>query len=185
MNNFKAFFAATLVLGLFAFAQPLQAQCNHGSGSSSNRSTGKASWTATGSDIVDLAIDTEALSTLVAAVKAGGLVETLKSDGPFTVFAPSNEAFAALPEGTLASLLKPENKATLVKILTYHVVPGKVYSHDLRNGQMAKTVQGEKVSVKVNDYGVRINNSKVIQADVKAANGVVHVIDEVLLPPTK
>ena len=135
-------------------------------------------------DIVDLAVGTETLSTLVAAVKAGGLVETLKGEGPFTVFAPTNDAFAALPEGTLEELLKPENKEKLVAILTYHVVPGKVMSTDLSDGQEAATVQGEKVKVSISDAGVTISGANVSAADIKASNGVVHVIDKVILPPS-
>jgi uncharacterized surface protein with fasciclin (FAS1) repeats len=134
-------------------------------------------------DIVSLAVGNENLSTLVAAVKAAGLVETLQSDGPFTVFAPTNEAFAALPAGTLESLLKPENKAKLTSILTYHVVPAKVMSGDLSNGQKAKTVEGDEVKVTMNNQGVMINDAKVVAADVSASNGVVHVIDKVILPP--
>jgi len=135
-------------------------------------------------DIVDLAAGNENLSTLVAAVKAGGLVETLKSDGPFTVFAPTNEAFAALPEGTLEMLLMPENKDKLVAILTYHVVAGKVMSSDLSNGQKAATVQGESVMVDISYGNVKISGAKVVAADVAASNGVVHVIDKVILPPS-
>ena len=135
-------------------------------------------------DIVGLAVGNENLSTLVAAVKAGGLVETLQGDGPFTVFAPTDEAFAALPEGTLEMLLKPENKDKLVSILTYHVVAGKVMSTDLSNGQKAKTVQGEDVNVSISYGNVKISGAKVVAADVKAKNGVVHVIDKVILPPS-
>lgn len=135
-------------------------------------------------DIVDLAVGNDNLKTLVAAVKAGGLVETLKGEGPFTVFAPTDEAFAALPEGTLEMLLKPENKDKLISILTYHVVPGKVMSTDLSNGQKAKTVQGESVKVAIGGNGVKISGAKVVAADVKAKNGVVHVIDKVILPPS-
>ena len=136
-------------------------------------------------DIVDLAVGNENLSTLVAAVKAAGLVETLKGDGPFTVFAPTNEAFAALPEGTLESLLKPENKDQLVAILTYHVIAGEVKSTDLTNGQMAKTVEGDDVKVNISGKNVMINDANVVAADVAASNGVVHVIDKVILPPTE
>jgi len=136
-------------------------------------------------DIVDLAVSQETLSTLVAAVKAGGLVETLKGTGPFTVFAPTNEAFAALPAGTLESLLKPENKDQLVQILTYHVVSGKVMSTDLKDGMKAKTVQGDEVKIGVSKDGVTVNDAKVTKADVAASNGVVHVIDKVILPPAK
>lgn len=134
-------------------------------------------------DIVDLAVGNDNLKTLVAAVKAAGLVDVLKGDGPFTVFAPSDAAFAALPKGTLEMLLKPENKDKLVAILTYHVVSGKVMSKDLSDGQKAATVQGEKVSVSISGGTVKINDAKVIAADVKAKNGVVHVIDKVILPP--
>lgn len=134
-------------------------------------------------DIVDLAASQEMLSTLVAAVKAAGLVETLKGDGPFTVFAPTNEAFAKLPKGTVEDLLKPENKAKLAKILSYHVVSGKVMSGDLKNGQMAKTVEGSEVKVTMMNGKVMINNANVIKADVMADNGVVHIIDTVIMPP--
>ncbi|SIO08347.1 fasciclin domain-containing protein [Algoriphagus halophilus] len=133
-------------------------------------------------DIVDLAVSQDFLSTLVAAVKAGDLVDVLKGDGPFTVFAPTNEAFAQLPAGTVESLLKPENKEKLVKILTYHVVPGKVLSSDLKNGQMAKTVEGSSVKVTLKDGKAMINDATVVNADIMADNGVVHVIDKVILP---
>jgi uncharacterized surface protein with fasciclin (FAS1) repeats len=135
-------------------------------------------------DIVDLAVSQDNLKTLVAAVKAAGLVDVLKSDGPFTVFAPTDAAFAALPAGTLEMLLKPENKDKLVAILTYHVVAGKVMSTDLSNGQEAATVQGEKVKVAIAMGKVKISGATVIAADVKASNGVVHVIDAVILPPS-
>lgn len=135
-------------------------------------------------DIVGLAVDTDILSTLVAAVQAGDLVSTLQGDGPFTVFAPTNEAFAALPEGTLESLLKPENKDQLVAILTYHVVAGKVMSTDLSDGMKAATVNGAEVTITTAD-GAKVNGANVVMADVEASNGVVHVIDTVLLPPAK
>ena len=136
-------------------------------------------------DIVSLAVGNEDLSTLVAAVKAAGLVETLQGAGPFTVFAPTNEAFAALPAGTVENLLKPENKDQLIAVLTYHVVAAKVMSTDLKNGQKAGTVQGSDVKVSISDMGVMIDEAKVIAADVKASNGVVHVINKVILPPSK
>jgi uncharacterized surface protein with fasciclin (FAS1) repeats len=136
-------------------------------------------------DIVDLAVATDFLSTLVAAVKAGDLVNVLKGEGPYTVFAPTNDAFAALPAGTVDHLLKPENKAQLVSVLTYHVVPGIVKSTDLSDGQMATTVQGSDIAVKINKNGVMINQAKVTTADIMASNGVVHVIDQVILPPSK
>ncbi len=134
-------------------------------------------------DIVDLAVGTESLSTLVEALQAGDLVETLKGDGPFTVFAPTNEAFAALPEGTLADLLKPENKDQLVSILTYHVVSGEVMSSDLSDGMKAATVNGAEVTITTTD-GAKVNGANVVMADVEASNGVVHVIDAVIFPPS-
>lgn len=132
-------------------------------------------------NIVELAMSNDNLSTLVAAVKAGELVETLSGEGPFTVFAPTNDAFAALPEGTLDNLLKPENKSQLVNILTYHVVPGKVMSTDLYDDMIATTVQGGELTVSVGD-AVMVNDATVVQADVDASNGVVHVVDKVILP---
>lgn len=133
-------------------------------------------------DIVDLAAQTEFLSTLVAAVKAGDLVGVLKGEGPFTVFAPTNDAFAKLPAGTVENLLKPENKAQLVAVLTYHVVPGKVYSKDLKNGMKAKTAQGSEVTITLKDGKAMVNDATVTVADIEASNGVVHVIDTVILP---
>ena len=132
--------------------------------------------------IVDIAVSNPDFSTLVTAVKAAGLVETLSSKGPFTVFAPTNKAFAALPKGTLEKLLKPENRNLLRKVLTYHVVPGDLMARNLRSGRVA-TVQGSSVAVRVGHGSVRINKSNVIKADVDAKNGVIHVIDRVLLPP--
>jgi len=134
------------------------------------------------SDIVELAVQADGLSTLVAAVEAAGLVETLQSEGPFTVFAPTNEAFDALPEGTLESLLLEENRDQLIEILTYHVVSGKVMSSDLSDGMTAETVQGTAISINVSDYGVSVDGASVVQADIEASNGVVHVIDQVILP---
>lgn len=133
-------------------------------------------------DIVDVAAENGSFTTLVAAVKAAGLVDTLKGDGPFTVFAPTDEAFAALPEGTVEMLLKPENKDKLVAILTYHVVPGKIMAAEVMKLSSAETVQGEAVMVAIDDRNVMINTAKVVIPDVKASNGVIHVIDAVLLP---
>ncbi|PML49296.1 fasciclin [Vibrio lentus] len=133
-------------------------------------------------DIVDVAAENGSFTTLVAAVKAAGLVDTLKGDGPFTVFAPTDEAFAALPEGTVEMLLKPENKEKLVAILTYHVVPGKIMAAEVMKLSSAETVQGEAVMVAIDDGNVMINTAKVVIPDVKASNGVIHVIDAVLLP---
>lgn len=132
-------------------------------------------------DIVDTAVGAGSFNTLVAAVQAAGLVETLKGDGPFTVFAPTDAAFAALPEGTVETLLKPENKDQLISILTYHVVPGKVMSTDLKDDMMATTVQGGDIMIDL-DNGVMINDASVATADIAASNGVIHVIDKVILP---
>lgn len=132
-------------------------------------------------DIVNIASGADNLTTLVKAVQAAGLVETLQSEGPFTVFAPTDEAFAALPEGTLESLLMEENRDQLVKILTYHVVPGKVMSTDLEDGMMAETVEGSSISVDLSN-GVSIDNANVVTADIEADNGVVHIIDAVIMP---
>ncbi len=144
-----------------AFAMPLKAQA---------------------ADIVDTAVSAGSFTTLVAAVQAAGLVDTLKGNGPFTVFAPTDEAFAALPEGTVESLLLPENKDQLVEILTYHVVPAKVMSGDIA-GKRAKvlTVQGDRLSVNARN-GVKVNGAEVVQADIEASNGVIHVVDAVILP---
>jgi len=133
-------------------------------------------------DIVDTAASADQFNTLVAAVKAAGLVETLKSDGPFTVFAPNNDAFAALPAGTVENLLKPENKEQLVAVLTYHVIPGKVMSSDIA-GKTAQveTVQGSALSIDATS-GVMIDNAMVTTADIITSNGVIHVIDKVVLP---
>jgi len=131
--------------------------------------------------IVDVAAGTEGFSTVVAAVEAAGLTETLKGAGPFTVFAPTDEAFAALPAGLVDALLLPENKEALTKILTYHVVPGQVLAADVTDGDVA-TVEGQNVTLSTAD-GVTINGAKVIQADVMADNGVIHVIDAVIVPP--
>ena len=133
-------------------------------------------------DIVAVASATEGFSTLVAALTAGGLVETLQGAGPFTVFAPTDAAFAALPEGLLEKLLLPENKAVLVSILTYHVVPGMVMAADIKAGDVA-TVEGSNVTLDTMS-GVKVNDATVTTADVAASNGVIHVIDAVIVPPT-
>jgi uncharacterized surface protein with fasciclin (FAS1) repeats len=132
-------------------------------------------------DIVAVASSAGTFKTLVAAVQAAGLVETLEGKGPFTVFAPTDEAFAKLPAGTLESLLKPENKEKLAAILTYHVVSGKVMSADVKTG-MVKTVNGKELDVKAWSGKVSVNGGKVTAADVAASNGVIHVVDTVLLP---
>jgi uncharacterized surface protein with fasciclin (FAS1) repeats len=133
-------------------------------------------------DIVDTAVGAGSFNTLVAAVKAAGLVETLKGTGPFTVFAPTDAAFAKLPAGTLDNLLKPENKAKLQGILTYHVVPGKVMAADVVKIKAAKTVQGQDLTIKVDGSTVMVDNAKVTQTDIACSNGVIHVIDTVVLP---
>jgi uncharacterized surface protein with fasciclin (FAS1) repeats len=131
--------------------------------------------------IVDVAVGAGNFTTLVAAVTAADLVETLSGEGPFTVFAPTDEAFAALPAGVLDALLLPENKETLVKILTYHVVSGKVMAADITDGDVA-TVEGSNVML-VTTSGVKVNDANVVSADVPASNGVIHAIDAVILPP--
>jgi uncharacterized surface protein with fasciclin (FAS1) repeats len=133
-------------------------------------------------DIVDTAIGAGNFSTLVAAVKAAGLVDTLKGEGPFTVFAPTDEAFAKLPSGTLEDLLKPENKEKLASILTYHVVSGKVMASNVVKLSEAKTVNGQSVAIAVTDGTVTVDAAKVVTTDIGCSNGVIHVIDSVILP---
>ena len=159
--NFTALLAATLLLATSAFAG----------------SYGKKK-----SDIVDTAVAAGDFTTLAAALQAGGLVDTLKSDGPFTVFAPTDAAFAKLPEGTVESLLLPENRDQLVAILTYHVVPGKVKAADVVKLDSAKTANGSDVHIHVKDGSVFINDSRVVATDTGASNGVIHVVDTVILP---
>jgi len=134
-------------------------------------------------DIVDTAVSAGQFKTLASALEAAGLVETLKGDGPFTVFAPTDEAFAKLPAGTVENLLKPENKDQLVAILTYHVVPGKVEAADVVKLNEAKTVNGKMINIKVKGDTAMVNDAKVTKADIAASNGVIHVIDTVILPP--
>ncbi len=132
-------------------------------------------------DIVDTAVKAGKFNTLVAAVEAAGLVETLKGEGPFTVFAPTDDAFAALPEGTVETLLKPENKQQLVDLLTYHVIPGKVMSGDIAGQELTvDSVQGSALNVNAKD-GVMINDAKVVSADIKTSNGIIHVVDKVII----
>lgn len=175
--------------------------CSGGGGTESaseDMSTGSESATATAEetasetaepatdtpDIVALASSQDNLTTLVTAVQEAGLVETLQGDGPFTVFAPTDDAFAALPEGTLENLLKPENKQQLVDILTYHVVSGEVMSTDLSDGMTPETVEGSQVEISIDGESVMVNGASVVAANVDASNGVVHVIDQVILPPS-
>ncbi len=133
-------------------------------------------------DIVDTAVKAGSFNTLAAALKAAGLIETLKGEGPFTVFAPTDDAFKKLPEGTVENLLKPENKNKLVSILTYHVVSGKVMASDVVKLKEAKTVNGQKVMIKVKDSKVFVDNAQVVKTDINASNGVIHVLDTVILP---
>ncbi|MBN7784340.1 fasciclin domain-containing protein [Ponticoccus gilvus] len=154
----KTFFAATAAAALFgssAYAQDM--------------------------NIVDTAKEAGTFETLLAAAQAAGLAETLSGDGPFTVFAPTDEAFAALPEGTVDTLLLPENKDQLTAILTYHVIPGKVMSSDLSDDMAATTVQGSDVMIEL-DNGVMVQDATVTSADIEASNGVIHVIDKVIMP---
>jgi uncharacterized surface protein with fasciclin (FAS1) repeats len=134
-------------------------------------------------DIVDTAVGAGQFNTLAAALQAAGLVDALKGEGPFTVFAPTDAAFAALPEGTVENLLKPENKDTLVAVLTYHVVSGKIMSSDITGAVSPATLQGATIDVVPAGGGVTVNGANVVAADVVASNGVIHVIDAVILPP--
>jgi uncharacterized surface protein with fasciclin (FAS1) repeats len=135
-------------------------------------------------DIIDTAVGAGSFNTLAAALQAGGLIDTLKGEGPFTVFAPTDEAFSKLPAGTVESLLKPENKDKLVEILTYHVVAGKVMAKDVVGLSSAKTVQGKNIMIEVKDGKVMLNGAAtVIKTDINCTNGVIHVIDSVILPP--
>lgn len=143
---------------------------------------GVASAASHSKDIVDTAVDAGSFNTLAAALEAAGLVDTLKGDGPYTVFAPTDEAFAKLPEGTVESLLMPENKDQLVAVLTYHVVSGKVTAEQVVGLSEAKTLNGQMIDIMVEGGTVKVDDAQVIQADVMASNGVIHVIDTVLMP---
>lgn len=136
-------------------------------------------------DIVDTAVANGSFKTLAAALKAAGLVETLKGAGPFTVFAPTDAAFAKLPAGTIETLLKPENKDRLRRVLTYHVVPGRVAAADVTKMNSAKAVSGDNLTIAVKNGKVMINSANVVTPDVGASNGIIHVIDTVILPPEK
>lgn len=160
---------------------PLSTAANNHDGATKLVATQKADKAAK-KDIVDTAVGAGQFKTLVAAVKAAGLVDTLKGEGPFTVFAPTDEAFAKLPEGTVANLLKPENKDKLTAILTYHVVSGKVMAADAAKLSTAKTVNGKELTIKAKDGKVMIDKATVVKTDIDASNGVIHVIDSVLMP---
>ena len=136
-------------------------------------------------DIVDTAVEAGSFKTLAAALKAADLIETLKGKGPFTVFAPTDEAFAKLPKGTVEELLKPENKAKLAGILTYHVVAGKVEAKDAVKLKSAKTVNGASFKISASDAGVMVDKAKVVKTDIQCSNGVIHVIDSVIMPAAK
>ena len=145
----------------------------------------KMSYSKAKADIVDTAVNAGSFTTLVAAVQAAGLEETLRGEGPFTVFAPTDAAFAALPEGTVETLLRPENKDQLVGILTYHVVAGKTKSKELAGKSLSvATVNGAEIAIDGTD-GVTVGGAKVVKADVRASNGIIHAIDTVLLPPAE
>ena len=158
----------TFLAGLLLVSAQAALADNHGGGHSM--------------DIVDTAVDAGSFGTLVAAVQAAGLVDTLKGEGPFTVFAPTDAAFAALPEGTVENLLKPENKDQLVAVLTYHVLSGKVMSGDIAGKELsAATVQGSELDIDATD-GVTVDGANVVTVDIETSNGVIHVVDAVLLP---
>ena len=178
MNIQKKFAAAAI-----ASAMLLAACGSDGSGSDTTMAGTDTTMADGAGTVVDVAVDTDGFETLVQAVTAADLVATLSGEGPFTVFAPTDEAFAALPEGLLEKLLLPENKDVLVQILTYHVVAGKVGSADLSAGDVA-SVEGSNITVAITDGKVTLNgSSNVVTADVAASNGVIHAIDAVILPP--
>lgn len=179
-----------LIICLTICAMTVTAQAANKCKGTSTTSTSKSSHTVTAAkparmDIVDTAVSAGSFKTLVAAVQAAGLVDTLKGEGPYTVFAPTDDAFAKLPEGTIAELLKPENKGKLQAILTYHVVPGNVMAADVVKLSSAQTAQGQYVDIAVSDDGVTVDNAKVLKTDIHTANGVIHVIDSVILPTDK
>jgi transforming growth factor-beta-induced protein len=176
-------FAALLLVSLSACASTPPADSANAEKTSTTENETKPD--AGAADIVDTAIAAGSFKTLVAAVQAAGLVETLKGEGPFTVFAPTDEAFAKLPKGAVDDLLKPENKEKLKAVLTYHVVSGKVMAADVAgmNGKSAKTVQGGELKIKVDGSNVSVDNAKVVKTDIECKNGVIHVIDTVVMPP--
>ena len=175
MKNVVTVGATIIGIGIIGIADAHCGSCTASASAAAGQHAGHA-------DIVDTAVEAGSFGTLVAAVKAAGLVDVLKGEGPFTVFAPTDEAFAKLPAGTLQNLLKPENRDQLKAILTYHVVAGKVTSADVVKLDSAKTVQGQSVTIEAKDGSVEIDNATVVKADVEASNGVIHVIDSVMLP---
>jgi uncharacterized surface protein with fasciclin (FAS1) repeats len=172
----KAFFRLT-VLGVTSLFLANAAQAGD-----SCPAAAAANHRAEAKDIVDTAVSAGSFKTLAAALTAAGLVDTLKAKGPFTVFAPTDEAFGKLPAGTLESLLKPENKSKLTAILTYHVVPGRVLASDVVKLTEAKTVQGSTAKITVKEGKVRVDDANVVKTDIQCTNGVIHVIDAVILP---
>lgn len=177
MKVLKVSLAALLLSGMVACGEPVE-----NAEAETSATETPAEVPAGPATVVDIAVGSQDHTTLVAAVTAAGLVETLSGTGPFTVFAPVNAAFAALPAGTVDDLLKPENKEKLSSILTYHVVAGNVKSTDLTDGMKATTVNGQEITIGVKDGKVTVNGANVVAADLAAGNGVVHVIDAVILP---
>jgi uncharacterized surface protein with fasciclin (FAS1) repeats len=169
------------ILTLAALAAAVTCTPSLFAGECSASKTASAATCTAGKDLVAVASSADNFKTLVAAVKAAGLAETLQGKGPFTIFAPTDAAFAKLPAGTVENLLKPENKDKLVAILTYHVVSGKVLAADVKTSE-AKTVQGQSVKLVVSAAGVTVDNAKVVKTDVLAENGVIHAIDTVIIP---
>ncbi len=170
----------TAALAAFASACASSGSADNGSKAAASQPAAAAA-AATG-DIVDVAVGAGSFETLVAALQAAGLVDALKGDGPFTVFAPTDEAFAALPDGTLDTLLEPENVGQLQDILKYHVVAGKVMAADVTSLSSADTLLGKPLNISTKDGMVKINDATVVKADVGASNGVIHVVDTVILP---
>lgn len=177
------FSAMIAIAATMSFAQVSAAQCGGGSGG--GMTTAQPVMLTEKPDIVDTAVSAGQFETLVAAVKAAGLVDALKSDGPFTVFAPTDAAFAKLPDGTISTLLKPENKSTLQAILKYHVVPGKVMAKDVVKLNGAKTLAEQWAAINTTGGKVMVDNARVVKTDIETSNGVIHVIDSVILPETK
>jgi uncharacterized surface protein with fasciclin (FAS1) repeats len=182
MKSKSSWLAATAAFLFLANANVALADSCSTSKASHESSAGETAHEAEVADIVDTAVASGSFNTLVAAIKAAGLVEVLKGEGPFTVFAPTDEAFAKLPKGTLEELLKPDNKALLQSILTYHVVSGEVLAEDVVELDFAATVQGSDVAIRVEKGVVRVGEATVIATDIQTSNGVIHVIDSVILP---
>jgi len=177
-----AFCTAMFAAAVIGAAPAMAGSCGSYKDHSHNHGEESAMESTQTKSIVETAIAAGSFETLVAAVKAAGLVDVLQGEGPFTVFAPTDEAFAKLPEGTIAELLKPENKEKLQAILTYHVIAGEVNSSQVVGMQKAKTVQGQDVAINVNDGTVMIDNARVTAVDIEANNGIIHVIDSVIIP---